>query len=419
MITGWYIKSKKIKKRTITQWMNYKGMNFLKKDNNIENIKYQSISKKLSKNQLYIDIASGSQNYYIFTLDRDNNITFEKLSMEDTNKINQNINSFRDNNQKMATAIQQKTLSHKLQTRLKVVAIEKLTNIKKIILDKYLSNQIKDKKELIISPDGLLNFLPFEALYHNGKYLIEDYKISYISSGREFVRQTKREKANPKYEMICFGNPDFNASLPIGDTKDMPNLTPLDKWEYYQNFKHIGDAEINITRDMYPNALIYEKKDATIKNLMKIESPRILHFSTHGNFLINDKIKNPMLKAGLAFTGANKKLDGIATALKLSALDLKDTELVLLSACESGLGEVQNAEGVMGLPKAFLQAGARDVIMSLWSVSTKKTATLMEDFYKNLKKNQDYSTALRNAKLEMIKKDMHPYYWSAFIIHGI
>jgi len=126
-----------------------------------------------------------------------------------------------------------------------------------------------------------------------------------------------------------------------------------------------------------------------------------------------------MLKAGLVFTGANNKnsLRGIATALKLSALDLKDTELVVLSACESGLGEIQNSEGVMGLPKAFLVAGARNVIMSLWSVSTQQTAKLMEHFYVNLKQGQNYKTALRNAKLKMI--EMHPYYWSSFIMHGI
>jgi len=126
-----------------------------------------------------------------------------------------------------------------------------------------------------------------------------------------------------------------------------------------------------------------------------------------------------MLKAGLALTGANipNRFDGIVTALKISALDLKDTELVVLSACESGLGDIQNSEGVMGLPKAFLQAGAREVIMSLWSVSTNGTAELMEHFYENIHNGQNYATALKNAKIKMIKQ--HPYYWSAFIMYGM
>jgi len=126
-----------------------------------------------------------------------------------------------------------------------------------------------------------------------------------------------------------------------------------------------------------------------------------------------------MLKAGLALTGANipNRFDGIITALKISALDLKDTELVVLSACESGLGDIQNSEGVMGLPKAFFQAGAREVIMSLWSVSTNGTAELMEHFYENILNGQNYATALKNAKIKMIKQ--HPYYWSAFIMYGV
>jgi CHAT domain-containing protein len=128
-----------------------------------------------------------------------------------------------------------------------------------------------------------------------------------------------------------------------------------------------------------------------------------------------------MQKAGLAFVGANDKNSnmGIATALKLSTLNLQDTELVVLSACESGLGEIQNSEGVMGLPKAFFQAGARYVIMSLWSISNQKTAELMDKFYKHLKEGKRYDIALREAKLEMIQEGLHPYYWSAFIIHGI
>ena len=222
--------------------------------------------------------------------------------------------------------------------------------------------------------------------------------------------------------MICFGNPKFNASLPISQIKGKfggANQKVEESWEQFQNFGSIGDEEIVMIRNLYKDSLIYKGKDATVENLMNVGSSKILHLSTHGKFLNSDSIRNPMLKAGLAFAGANDRttLSGIVTALKISALDLQNTELVVLSACESGLGEVQNTEGVMGLPKAFLQAGARNVMMSLWSVSSQKTAILMKSFYQNIQKGQDYETALRNAKLEMI--DKHPYYWSAFIIHGI
>jgi len=375
----------------------------------LQKIEYSNISSKLNPNQLYIDFVKTDEKYYLFTLDNRDNISFEEV----TKSIEQDINKSIKINQRIANNIKNSSLIKSLKSDTQQI----LSNL----YDNLIKGRIKDKKitELIISPDGLLNFLPFEALYHNGRYLIEDYKISYISSGREFVRQTKREKANPKYEMICFGNPDFDATLPISETKGKPTQTTLDTWEKYKNFSNLGDAEIITIKEQYRNPLIYENKEATIENLMNIESTKILHLSTHGKFLINNTIKNPMLKAGLAFAGANKTENSnvIATALKLSTLDLKETELVVLSACESGLGDVQNAEGVVGLPKAFLQAGARNVIMSLWSVSNLETAKLMKYFYENINKGQDYATALRNAKLSMIEK--HPYYWSAFIIHGI
>ena len=301
-----------------------------------------------------------------------------------------------------------------------------LSKLYDTLISKYLETQLQTTKELIISPDGLLNFLPFEALYHNGKYLIEDYKISYTSSGREFVRQTKREPYKMvKRKMICFGNPDFNASLTISNTKGRlgsNNQQVEEEWKQFKSFSLIGDEEIITIKNLYKDALIYQDKDANVNNLMKVGASQILHFSTHGKFLNNQTtIQNPMLKAGIALSGANVKgdLSGIVTALKVSALDLSQTELVVLSACESGLGEVQNSEGVMGLPKAFLQAGAREVMMSLWSVSNQKTAMLMKKFYTNVQNNQDYNTALRNAKIKMINNNMHPYYWSAFIMHGI
>jgi len=386
----------------------------------LKDIKFTAILSKLGVNQLYIDFAKTDKNYYIFTLNKNNEINFIQIDEKDTKNLDENIKKLKLNNKKMVQAIKDKNIKQK-KKKLKQESQVIFSKLYTTLISKYLAKELKDKNSLIISPDGLLNFLPFEALYHNGKYFIEEYQISYISSGREFVRETKREKAKPKYEMICFGNPDFNTTLPISDIRKLGKQNPdkkLDTWEQYTSFNPLGNAEIEMIRALYKNnTLIYEGKRATVKNLMSVESPKILHLSTHGKFLNNTNILNPMLRAGLAFTGANKSLEGIVTALKLSALDLKDTELVVLSACESGIGKVQNAEGVVGLPKAFLQAGARNVVMSLWSVSNLKTTELMKYFYENINQGQTYATALRNAKIEMI--EMHPYYWSAFIIHGI
>ena len=135
-----------------------------------------------------------------------------------------------------------------------------------------------------------------------------------------------------------------------------------------------------------------------------------------------------MLKSGLILAGANLSIernqgDGIVTALDLSGLDLKGTDLVVLSACETGKVDPNNTDGVSGLSKAFIQAGAKDVVMSLWSVSDSGTAKLMEAFYKQGIKDNQYAKALRESKLAMLYgieegRYVHPYYWAAFVLSG-
>jgi len=167
----------------------------------------------------------------------------------------------------------------------------------------------------------------------------------------------------------------------------------------------------------------YSEESAKESNLLKVNRPKILHIATHG-FFINDKtITNPMLKSGIALSGANVsakkgKGDGIVTALKLSGLDLKGTNLVVLSACKTGVVDINSTENVSGLSKAFIQAGAKNIVMSLWSVNDQATKDLMSNFYKKINRTQNYTKALKNAKLEMVKKDMHPFYWAGFILSG-
>jgi CHAT domain-containing protein len=137
-----------------------------------------------------------------------------------------------------------------------------------------------------------------------------------------------------------------------------------------------------------------------------------------------NKIENPLLRSGLALAGANErkgeKDDGILTALEASGLDLWGTKLVVLSACETGVGEVKNGEGVYGLRRAFVLAGTESLVMSLWSVSDLVTRELMTGYYKNLKHGMGRGEALRQIQLEMLKKPnrRHPFYWAGFIQLG-
>ena len=203
---------------------------------------------------------------------------------------------------------------------------------------------------------------------------------------------------------------------------------------------------------------IYTGGSASESVLMQSKSPRILHLATHGFFLsdqdwssmMDEKsrgititareapsgkkpvhIENPFLRSGLALAGANRSLaqegitDGILTAEKILGLNLRGTDMVVLSACDTGMGDVKNGEGVYGLRRAFTQAGAKSLVMSLWEVPDRETKELMVSFYKNLQSGKiNRAEALRDAALKQRQTvkfrygNDHPYYWAAFVFLG-
>jgi CHAT domain-containing protein len=181
--------------------------------------------------------------------------------------------------------------------------------------------------------------------------------------------------------------------------------------------------------------------------LKRIAAPRILHIATHGFFLENQpltiegttipntpadmrglnlsvKIDNPLLRSGLALAGANahsgKEDDGILTALEASGMDLWGTRLVVLSACDTGLGEVRSGDGVYGLRRALVLAGSETQVMSLWPVSDYATRELMKSYYDGLKRGLGCGVALRQMQLKMMQRlgRQHPFYWASFIQSG-
>jgi CHAT domain-containing protein len=165
-------------------------------------------------------------------------------------------------------------------------------------------------------------------------------------------------------------------------------------------------------------------------------SPQVIHLATHGFFMLRVDSSNtgtanrfqlqqdPMLRSGLVLAGANqefesreRKENGILTAYEIAQIDLSNTQLVVLSACETALGEVEGNEGVIGLQRAFKIAGVKQMIISLWLVPDKETKELMMIFYKNWLSGQSTRQALRSAQLKMKEKEnSSPYSWAAFVL---
>jgi CHAT domain-containing protein len=179
--------------------------------------------------------------------------------------------------------------------------------------------------------------------------------------------------------------------------------------------------------------------DARKDRIVECRSPHVLHIASHG-FSVADlhqllgeergtlpKIvtDDPMLRSGIALAGANDTLagtgdpDGVLFAHEVLDLDLAGTELVVLAACDSGLGRVSAGHGVYGLRRAFSIAGARSQLMSLWQVPSTETAELVIDFYCLLGEGVGRAEALAQAKAALRRKKPHPYYWSGFVIEGV
>jgi CHAT domain-containing protein len=317
------------------------------------------------------------------------------------------------------------------------------------------------KNRLLISPDGSLNLIPFaELVDESGRYIVERYSISYLTSGRDLLRlQVARES---KDGPLVVAAPDFGRRSQM----EAPQLGKREKEssvgegesarpainEFY--FPPLPQAarEGEALRALLPGATLLTKDHATKAALTQIHNPRLLHIATHGFFLkdqdepsvgergaqaLSDdpgraaqqleqrgvRIESPLLRSGLALAGANehKEYDnGILTALELTGLNLWGTKLVTLSACDTGVGEVKNGDGVYGLRRALVLAGAETQVMSLWAVSDRATRELMVSYYRRLQEGQGRGEALRQTQLEMLKNinRRHPYYWASFIQSG-
>ena len=323
------------------------------------------------------------------------------------------------------------------------------------LLFEKIDNELNDVKKIYLVTDGIYNSINIESIYNPNRkeYLIDYLKIQPIQNVRAITEEKKEFKVGLNTKTVLFGNPDFDLLITDAKTDDFLldrglDNDLLDKIKTGLKLPNLAGTEkeietINsVLKDSKSSVELFSKANATEDNLKNIQSPDILHIATHGYFLKNDdtsKTKQSIanlinenykddsyLKSGLLFAGAQNSLNGkqpentnngILTAQEAKSLNLKDTELVVLSACETGLGDNLVGEGVIGLQRAFMIAGAKSVIMSLWSVSDEKTQELMTLFYTNwIKNNMSKEEALYQAKIEMKKLYPQPYYWAGFVL---
>jgi formylglycine-generating enzyme required for sulfatase activity/CHAT domain-containing protein/lipopolysaccharide biosynthesis regulator YciM len=273
----------------------------------------------------------------------------------------------------------------------------------------------------IISPDELLWLVPWGALEYDGSYLVENKQISTLISSRVLVEPKSTVKPGLS---VVVANPDYNLGLPGGGFGRFAALPGTAK----EATAIIPD----LTRLTGRKPRVLLNKQALESDVRALKNPRILVLSTHGYFEPWNRYGHPLLQCGLALAGANgiglsdktSNNEGILTGLEALSIDLRGTELVVLSACESGLGQIEQSEGVAGLRQAFRLAGARSVVASLWQIPDRETAGLMSHFFAALAGGASKTAALQQAQVAMIKKRTaknkaaHPIYWAAFVITG-
>ncbi len=342
-----------------------------------------------------------------------------------------------------------------------------------------IGEKLEGINKIYFSPDGVYNQISI-ATFHNpatGNYLVDEITIQLLSNTKDLVAYNTPKQGSG--QTILMGFPNYNKGVDKSafkkeddqeketrgtrGTRGMTRGSGLSRGMRggslsrglrggLQRLMRDGESISMLPgtkREVEYLAELYSARNAKFDTLLldnaleetikSIKNPQTLHIATHGFFIEdvepaegeeeeNTYIENPLLRSGLILAGANKLLtpvpalegeeDGILTAYEAMNLNLDQTQLVVLSACETGLGEVTNGEGVYGLQRAFLVAGAKSIIMSMWSVDDDATQELMNLFYEDWLRTGEKLDAFRRAQQKLKKKYKDPFYWGAFVMIG-
>jgi len=317
------------------------------------------------------------------------------------------------------------------------------------LLLKPVSSLIQSKKNIVIMPDGILNFIPFETLIlPDGRYLVEKYNIQYVQSLTVSAMIQSRQYPEDRKDLMAFGGAVYNEAsystdmeisktLLAGIRNNLAMLLSQNRGIKsvftalgMDNFSNLPGtlAEVSAIRTILPESTIFTGKDVNelkIKILNEngmLKKYKNLHFATHGQIVPGIPELSSLVLSSQS--GADSNVDGYLTMTEIAGLDLK-ADFVNLSACNTGLGKLYSGEGVVGLSQAFLVAGANSLSVSLWPVADESTMHFMTGLYNLVyHKKMTYSHAINQVKRNFIKGDDFetrfnlPFFWAPFVYYG-
>lgn len=319
---------------------------------------------------------------------------------------------------------------------------------------KPIENKLSGINTLYYSPSGLAHQIDFSAIALPGDdQILDKYKIHLLSTPAQ-LRKFKELALHSNSEIILYGDIDYdkeihqNSDKQLNETElhslsDLLTRSGIGGWSYLPGTKKEVELIEHSAKEKLIKTKVYKGSEATKESLMTLSGktePFVLHLATHGFFFENTVQKlpenflstrsfgqmvqvseNPMLRSGLVLSGANKSWHkdtsgkGIVTAAEIANLDLRNCDLVVLSACDTGLGDINGSEGVYGLQRAFKLAGVKNIIMSLWKVPDAQTSEMFELFYQELLNGKSIHQSFVEAQTKM-KEKYSPYYWAGFVL---
>jgi CHAT domain-containing protein/tetratricopeptide (TPR) repeat protein len=367
--------------------------------------------RQLDPKTVILEYFLGKTHSYIFAVDTN---TMQTASLPPRERLEESVRKYLErirNPPRASLAVDANRLQKEFEKQSQELFHQLIAPVQKTI---------SGKENLVLILDGVLHYVPFETLLMDkDRLMIENFRIAYAPSITIWANLKEKSKQQNSKQFIAFGDPVLPSDSTEGKVVRSP-FRDLSRLRYTRE-------EIEGIASLYPQPFLktYLGKDATESKfkINEISDYKIIHFATHA--MIDEEM--PRRSVVILSPDAKEGTDGVLQMHEIWNLNL-NAQLVVLSACQTGLGKLVSGEGMISLMRAFFYAGAKNVVVSLWNVDDKSTADLMKNFYVHMKSGHSQSESLRQAKLDMIRtaksgsgyaayKD--PYYWAPFVLVGV